>query len=40
MNENLKKFTAGGVGGMMAVFAGHPLGYNKFFNVSFVFFRK
>jgi len=26
MGENLKKFTAGGVGGMMAVFAGHPLG--------------
>ena len=29
MGENIKQFIAGGVGGMAAVFSGHPLGMDK-----------
>ena len=29
MGENVKQFIAGGVGGMAAVFSGHPLGMDK-----------
>ena len=29
MGENIKQFVAGGVGGMAAVFSGHPLGMDK-----------
>ena len=29
MGENFKQFIAGGVGGMAAVFSGHPLGMDK-----------
>lgn len=35
MGENVKQFIAGGVGGMAAVFSGHPLGLEKNLAISY-----